>query len=81
MAHGKDNNLRKLNFVYYLLELLSLLSQGKWEESWLGWIHFKSKLQVKIENQVSGILFGCFFAFSTLLMLLKGIGLIKWYVQ
>ena len=52
-----------------------MLSQSKWQESWLGWIYYYSKLNYKLrtENQVSGSLLRCFFAFSALFMLLKGV--------
>ena len=54
---------------------------GNKMRSYLDWIEFTTKVNytLRIENQVSGILW-CFFAFSVLLMLLKGFSLIKGYV-
>jgi len=74
MPCGKDNNnLRKLNFC--LLFVNYYLHYHKVNERNLDWVEFATKVNYKlrIENQASGSLLWCFFAFSVVLMLLKGI--------
>jgi len=71
---------RKLNLC--LLYANYYLQYHQVNERNLAWIEFTTEVNYKlrIENQVSGIPLWCFFAFSVLLMLLKGIRLIQGYV-
>jgi len=72
--------LGNLIYVYYYAHYY--LHHHKVNERNLAWIEFTTKVnyRLRIENQVSGILSWCLFAFSVLLMLLKGIRLIQGYV-